>query len=444
MRLPFRLAILCAAVVAALAGPTTAAAQIPGARDIKRAAEEGAKRAAMSEVEQLAAEAVHCVFDNFECIRKAEEDGEPVVLTDREGQILTDEAGNPITDPSQLPGGGAAAGVPGPGGDRPAVPGETASTYDFQPGDRELYVADFAADNLGDFPRGLELVEGNLQVIEWQGRRFLQTDSKYSAFAVPLPETLPDQFTIEFDLYDAAGHYGVGIALSDPPNRGFVWSAYYDAQVLRAGHQHGSGVWTGRNNEKVSTTVDMSSAEGIVPVRIMVDGAHAKMFIGEKRVANVPQADLPRSDKVFFFMQSLPPDKLTYIADIRVAAGGRDLYDALEADGRVAIRDILFDTNSATIRPESAPVLAQIGTMMQEHPELNLLVEGHTDSEGEFDWNMQLSADRAASVKAYLVETFGIAAERMRTMGLGSTQPVETNETAEGRQKNRRVELVKI
>jgi outer membrane protein OmpA-like peptidoglycan-associated protein len=188
----------------------------------------------------------------------------------------------------------------------------------------------------------------------------------------------------------------------------------------------------------------MRSTEGLVPVRIMVDGAHAKMFIGENRVANVPKADLPRSDKVYFFIESRPPDQLTYITDIRIAAGGRDLYDALEADGRVTIRDILFDTNSATIQPESAPVLEQIGTMMQQHPELKLMVEGHTDDEGDFDWNMELSADRAASVKVYLVENFGIEADRMRTMGLGPTQPVDSNDTAEGKQKNRRVELVKF
>ena len=440
MRYRIGFSVMSLTLLGGLALPATVAAQIPSVKDLKKTADEAAKREILNKTEELAAGAVRCVFSNFECIRKAKEDGEPVVLTDEEGTLLADEEGNPITDPSQLPPGS----VPGPGGDQPAVPGGVASTYDFEPGDRELFVSDFSGENPGDFPRGLELVEGNMQVIEWQGRRFLQTNSKYNGFAVPLPETLPEQFTIEFDLYDAAGTYGVGIALSDPPNRGFTWSAYYDAHVFRAGHPHGSGVWTGSRNEQVATTVDMRSAEEIVPVRIMVDGAHAKMFIGENRVANVPQANLPRSDKVYFFIWSLPPDKLTYIADIRIAAGGRDLYDALEADGRVTIRDILFDTNSATIQPESAPILEQIGTMMQQHPELKLMVEGHTDDEGDFDWNMELSADRAASVKAYLVENFGIDTDRMRTMGLGPTQPVDSNETAEGKQKNRRVELVKF
>ena len=394
-------------------------------------------------MEKIARDAVRCTFDNLKCIKKANKKGKQVVLTDANGQIITDADGNPVSDPNQLdsqgrPTGGAATKDPS------AAPGGMASTYDFEPGDRELFMSDFSADNPGDFPRGLEFIEGNMQVVEWQGRPILQNDDMYGRFSVQLPETLPDQFTIEFEMFDAAGVSGVGIALSEPPNFGWAWSSYYESDVFRAGHQHGSGIWTGRNNKEVATTVDMSPSEGMVPVRIMVDGAHAKMFIGERRVANAPKTNFPRSDQVYFFMESRPPEQLTFITDIRIAAGGRDLYDALEADGRVAVRDILFDTNSATIRSESSPILEQIGTMMQEHPELNLMIEGHTDNEGEFDWNMELSGERAKSVKSYLVENFGIDSSRMRSMGLGQTQPVDTNDTDAGRQKNRRVELVKF
>ena len=132
------------------------------------------------------------------------------------------------------------------------------------------------------------------------------------------------------------------------------------------------------------------------------------------------------------------------IGPIRVAAGGLDLYEALEKDGRVAVRNILFDTGKADIRPESDEILTEIGTMLEEHPDLSLMIEGHTDDQGEFDFNMTLSSDRAAAVKQYLVEEFGIDPERLRTIGLGQTQPVDTNDTPEGRQQNRRVELVKI
>jgi outer membrane protein OmpA-like peptidoglycan-associated protein len=177
----------------------------------------------------------------------------------------------------------------------------------------------------------------------------------------------------------------------------------------------------------------------------MADGRHVKMYVGEQRVANVPNGDLVRGDTLWLentFAAS--QEDPIYVGSIRVAAGGRDLYDALAAEGRVAVHDILFDTDAATIRPESAEVLAEIATMLQEHPELSLMVEGHTDSTGDFDHNMDLSKQRADSVTQWLVESHGIAADRLRTMGLGSTQPKDTNDTDAGRQQNRRVELVRI
>ena len=317
------------------------------------------------------------------------------------------------------------------------------SNYDFEPGERTLFQSDFSVDELGDFPRGLELIQGNMQVVEWEGRRMLQGDSRYCRFAVVLPETLPEQFTIEFEAYEPRASVGVSVALSEPPNWGWAWAHGYDHHYFKAGDNHGSGIW-GARGSKVSTTDSTLMDEGLSPVRIMVDGEHAKMFIGEERVANLPRADLPRGDRLYFFFDPVPPDEPVYITNIRVAAGGKDLYEALTTDGRVEIHDILFDTGSATIRAESAPILEEIGTMLQEHAELSLLIEGHTDDQGDFDMNMQLSADRAASVKAWLVERSGIDASRLRTMGLGPSRPVGSNDTAAGRQKNRRVELVRM
>lgn len=409
-----------------LLAPRPGDAQLPDR--LRKAAEDQVGR----ELEELVRSAVRCVFDDLDCIRSAEEEGQTVVLTDREGEILTDDEGRPITDPSQLP---------------PELrPRPSASSnYDFEPGDRVLFETDFSRENLGDFPRALELLGGNMQIVDFEGVRLLQADEAQSRFAVRLPETLPDQFTIEFDLYDAHGSHGLGLALTEPPNLGWAWNHYYtDHHYIAAGHRQGSGVWRGGSGGgPQSVTKDSQVSEGLAPVRIMVDGAHAKVFVGERRVANIPNADLGRSDRVYFFMEPRPPE-LMFVGNIRIAAGGRPLYEALEADGRVAVHGILFDTDRATIRPESAPLLEEIGTMLQEHPDLQLLVEGHTDDQGDFDYNMQLSGERAAAVKTYLMENFSIAADRLRTMGLGSTQPVAGNDTPEGRQQNRRVELVRI
>jgi len=120
-----------------------------------------------------------------------------------------------------------------------------------------------------------------------------------------------------------------------------------------------------------------------------------------------------------------------------------ELAKALNDKGSVAIHGILFDTGKATIRPESATAIAPIGELLKTSPVLKLEIQGHTDNVGAAAANLKLSQDRAAAVKAYIVSTFGIAAERLTTAGLGDTKPVGDNTTDAGRASNRRVELVK-
>lgn len=143
-------------------------------------------------------------------------------------------------------------------------------------------------------------------------------------------------------------------------------------------------------------------------------------------------------------MNGWSADKPRMIADVRIAAGGRALYDALAADGRVATQGILFDTGSERIRPESTPTLKEIGQMLREHPELRLAIEGHTDNVGQDASNQGLSEKRAAAVKQHLETACGIDAARLEAKGLGASQPVAPNDSPEGRQQNRRVELVRL
>jgi outer membrane protein OmpA-like peptidoglycan-associated protein len=115
----------------------------------------------------------------------------------------------------------------------------------------------------------------------------------------------------------------------------------------------------------------------------------------------------------------------------------------IDATGHMAIYGVLFDTDSASIKPESSPVLAEIARLMESRPSLNLLVVGHTDNQGAFEYNMNLSSKRAHSVALYLAEQHGIDSGRLHSAGVGYLAPVATNDTADGRAKNRRVELVK-
>jgi outer membrane protein OmpA-like peptidoglycan-associated protein len=107
----------------------------------------------------------------------------------------------------------------------------------------------------------------------------------------------------------------------------------------------------------------------------------------------------------------------------------------------VNMSDVLFDTASYTLKPGAREKLAKISGVLLAHPGLTLQIEGYTDSVGSDDYNQQLSELRAVSVRDFLVQQ-GVAASEIAARGFGKTQPVATNDTSEGRQRNRRVELV--
>jgi outer membrane protein OmpA-like peptidoglycan-associated protein len=104
---------------------------------------------------------------------------------------------------------------------------------------------------------------------------------------------------------------------------------------------------------------------------------------------------------------------------------------------------IYFDFNKDTIKPESAPVLKEIVQAMTDNPDWKLTVEGNTDNIGGDAYNLDLSKRRAAAVKQALVTQYHIAADRLSTNGFGASHPIETNDTLEGRARNRRVELTR-
>ena len=125
------------------------------------------------------------------------------------------------------------------------------------------------------------------------------------------------------------------------------------------------------------------------------------------------------------------------------ASASSPLERSLLETGRVEVYDIYFDFNSDRIREQSEPTLREIGELLRRHPDWALGIEGHTDSIAGDQFNLELSARRAAAVKAALVGRYGIARERLTTSGAGESRPKERNDTPEGRARNRRVELVR-
>jgi outer membrane protein OmpA-like peptidoglycan-associated protein len=125
-------------------------------------------------------------------------------------------------------------------------------------------------------------------------------------------------------------------------------------------------------------------------------------------------------------------------------AGAADnLEHALAKSGHVDIYSIYFSFNSDEIRDESEPTLREIADILRRHPDWKLAVNGHTDNIGSDQYNLDLSRRRAVAVVNTLSQRYGIAAARLVASGFGESQPKDTNDTLEGRAKNRRVELVR-
>jgi outer membrane protein OmpA-like peptidoglycan-associated protein len=107
----------------------------------------------------------------------------------------------------------------------------------------------------------------------------------------------------------------------------------------------------------------------------------------------------------------------------------------------VNMSDVLFDTGSYTLKPGAREILAKISGILLAHPGLTMQIEGHTDSVGSDEFNQRLSEQRAESVRDFLGEQ-GVSPSSITAQGFGKTEPVATNDTPEGRQRNRRVEIV--
>lgn len=126
-----------------------------------------------------------------------------------------------------------------------------------------------------------------------------------------------------------------------------------------------------------------------------------------------------------------------------VTINAASLLGDISRTGHASVYGIYFDTGKADVKPESDATLKEIAELLQQNPSLKLYVVGHTDNQGNFDSNMELSRKRADAVLAALTTKYGASAVKLRAAGDGPTSPVASNDSEGGRAKNRRVELVK-
>ena len=380
--------------------------------------------------------AVRCVFTDDECIRRARSNGDNVVLTDRDGTPV-DRSGNPVDEARAED---AVIRAPGRGGAADA-------NYDFVPGERVLFAEDFGSEYVGNLPRRLTFQGGTAEVVEWRGDKMLRTDGA-AQFAIPLPGGVPERFTVEFDLYrsnvGSNCNNGLFLTFVEPDPDDYI--QYAGVGTALAFSDCSAGVV--HFGDGPGSAADVSGgaapyAEAVTPVRIAVDGSYVKAYLGERRVANIPNADIQRGDALY--VRAAEYDgSYVYVDNLRIGAGGREiLYDQLMADGRATLGGVRFDTGSARLRSESTAVLQELKQALDQNAQLRLRIEGHTDNTGSEASNQRLSQQRAEAVRAWLTQN-GVAPSRLEAAGYGPTQPVADNGTEAGRQQNRRVDVVRL
>jgi OmpA-OmpF porin, OOP family len=337
---------------------------------------------------------------------------------------------------------------------------KTYSKYDFIPGEKILAYDDFMQDAVGDFPdKWTTNASGEIMTVDNYPGNWLNI-SKQGYFIPQFIKSLPDNFTLEYDLLfippdKSAGPNTASVGLqvinapgSKPnfdygPDRGYFELDPYMSNVNIASYT--------KSGEKILT--NEFSVKGVqrqksftYHIAVWRQKNRLRVYLNETKVVDAPSLLSPDIKyNAIRFSTSLNNDGSTWlISNFKYASGLPDTRNKLLTEGKFSTTGILFDVNSANIKASSYGTLKDIAAVLKENASLKVKIVGHTDSDGDNAANLELSKKRADAVRAMLAKEFDIDEGRMQTDGRGETQPAVPNTSTEGKAQNRRVEFIKI
>ena len=328
------------------------------------------------------------------------------------------------------------------------------SKFDFIPGEKVIFFDDFSAENIGDFP-ALWNTNGSGEVVtfgKYPGK-WLKITNPRSIVTLLDPLTLPENYTIEFDivpqkhlpahnntyytfylistikpkdiLYGLARPGGTGIKLS------FTYNQYF------------ASYYADGTPDVKSINADAAirqQGETKYHISIWVQKQRIRVYQDETKIFDLARAI---SDKVKYNMIRFA-EGTPLIGNVRIATGLPDMRNKLITEGKLVSYGIYFDVNSDKLKPQSAGTLKEIAGILTENPELKIRIVGHTDADGNDAANLDLSKRRAAAVKNALVAAYSMEAGRIETDGKGEKEPVAPNDNGTNKALNRRVEFIKL
>lgn len=320
--------------------------------------------------------------------------------------------------------------------DTKSDPTLTWAKYDFVPGDKVIFEDNQENEENGEFPSRWDLVTGTTEIANFGGDNVIMFRGGAPTIIPYLKNSdkdyLPDVFTVEFDLFVNSGSFD--IYLYDRKNQKHSSNSQYNIELW------GSSMRCASAESKIP---DKGSIYGRwAHIAIAYTNGKLKGYIDDTRLINIPHLEINPTG-ISLHAYHAKDENRYYLKNFRIAEGGVKYYDRVLQDGKIIANGIRFDVNKATLKPESMGVINGIYDLLKNNPDLKFSIEGHTDSDGDNDFNQKLSEERAKAVREKLI-AMGIDKDRLTSKGFGESKPIDSNDTAEGKANNRRVEFVKI
>ena len=420
------------------------AAQSKFLKDLKKTAEESAKRTVERNVEQKTAEATDKAFES---VMEA-----PNIFKSKKNRSKTDK-GEPTDEKkrtessskSSTPSGSASSGTEA----------EISIAGQFIPNGQVMYIDNFERDAIGDFPAKWETNSGG-EIVTVDDFKALRTSG--TGFFVPMiPKELPENYAVEFDLFTYNLEYKgttalrFGIHLVEEP---LISKAKKGAEIEMPLWYKGASdyfmVETYGMPSKISNKIPYDYTEklnDIIHFTLVKNGKRVRLFLDETKVVDIPSLASDNLGKyIQFYVREVDLQKelVVAIANLKITEEGEDLRSKLLKAEGFSTTAILFQTASDQLQSSSFEFLDQLGEVLKSDEFLRIQIIGHTDSDGDEGSNQILSEKRAIAVADYLREKFGIAGNRLQTVGKGESLPLNNNASAAEKAANRRVEFKKF
>jgi len=388
--------------------------------------------------------------------------------TGRQSDVSGQTVQNPSTGSNpNIP---AAPGGTGSGEDGSTGPFRTYSKFDFVPGSKVVAYDDFSGDAIGDFPATWNTNSAGEVVNVSSGEGHWLMLNKVGKFIPEYIQSLPDNFTLEYDVVTNSGYndYSPSLSLYCLTGAGGkdLMDNWFMADGKRSGIRLDIHPTAGIGRSALEGVETFDQAQSVIKNQVNVAGftanpgaglrAHIaiwrqhqrlRVYLNAAKVFDLPRAfatGQPYTCLMFQISSDMKNQDQFLVGNLKLAVGDPDTRNQLITEGKFVTRGILFDVNSDQIKPESYGTLKDIAGVLAGNPTVTVRIVGHTDADGNAADNLALSRKRAASVKNTLVTEFGIDATRLQTDGKGAAEPVDTNSTPEGKANNRRVEFIKL